>query len=214
MTHSTSSAHSASQTRVICAQDLHLHIHSGWTSTLKLEPATERIQTMGRGTPGYSTAHLLPLGQKPTSAGPASSCAATHAHTTTQASSIDQHSAVQEPQPQQCLQHLEKNHLEKNQWRRTKMADIKMPTTSTKTNGWSTSTTSGAALPPAAPAPDAANPPGPSRATNSPGTSPTERENNQLINTSRRTQPSPSFTPQSPTENRRHDQVTATTTSC
>ena len=90
---------------------------------------------MGRGTPGYSTAHLLPLGQKPTSAGPASSCAATHAHPTTQASSIDQHSAVQEPQPQQCLQHLEKNHLEKNQWRRTKMADIKMPTTSTKTNG-------------------------------------------------------------------------------
>ena len=43
---------------------------------------------MGRGTPGYSTAHLRPLGQKPTSAGPASSCAATHAHITTQASSV------------------------------------------------------------------------------------------------------------------------------
>ena len=40
---------------------------------------------MGRGTPGYSTAHLLPLGQKPTGALPASSCAATHAHITIQA---------------------------------------------------------------------------------------------------------------------------------
>ncbi len=64
---------------------------------------------MGRGTPGYSTAHLRPLGQKPTSALPASSCAATHARITIQARSVDRHSAVEEPQPQQCLHRLEKN---------------------------------------------------------------------------------------------------------
>ena len=46
-------------------------------------------------------------------------------------------------------------------------------TPSTRTNGWFTSTTSSAALPPADHAPPAANPSGPSRATNSPGTSPT-----------------------------------------
>ena len=64
---------------------------------------------MGRGIPGYWAAHLLPLGQKPTGALPASSCAATHAHITIQASSVGQHSAVQEPQPPQCLHGLEKN---------------------------------------------------------------------------------------------------------
>ena len=62
-------------------------------------------------------AHLLPLGQKPTGALPASSCAATHAHITIQASSVGQHSTVQEPQPEQCL------HV----WRRTQMADVRMP---------------------------------------------------------------------------------------
>ena len=119
---------------------------------------------MGRGTPGYSTAHLRPLGQKPTGALPASSGAATHAHITIQASSVGQHSTVQEPQPEQRITLSG----EEPKW---PTSECRTP--STRTNGWFTSTTSSAALPPAEHAPPAANPSGPSRATNSPGTSPT-----------------------------------------